>query len=187
MALALAVAPVVWFGRNHPLWLLPVIAVLLIPGRLQAWLLRDLYVGRVQLANGDFRGAIARHERLLADLERRPALQYAMWLGRWTWTADLGAMSMNNLGCAHLELGELDAAHRWFSAALARDPEYAVPWFNEAVVATLQGDVQVAVHASSRARALGYTDGTEDRVTHEVQALWARFQAAAPAGDPATV
>jgi tetratricopeptide (TPR) repeat protein len=142
-ALVVLGIPVLWLissSRDHPQWVLVLLLALLIPGRIQGFLFRDLFVGMNELRKCNFRQSIAASRRFLDQLEQRPGLRHAIWLGAWTWTPDPGAMAANNLGVAHLETGALDEAERWFTAALERDPGYAVPWYNRAVLAGVRGD-----------------------------------------------
>jgi tetratricopeptide (TPR) repeat protein len=152
------------------------VVVLLVPGRIQGALLRNLFRGRRELEAGRPDASIRATTRFLDELQRRPALRHAIWLAWWSYTPHVEAMALNNLGAAHLELGRLDQAERAFADALARDPLYPVPWTNRAVVARARGDVEQATRSLEQARALGYSGGSLDWISRRAAELLTRLE-----------
>lgn len=161
--------------------LVPVIAlalVLMIPGRLQGHFYRDLFRGRRLLAEGKLDASLEHSERFLATVRRRPGLKPLLWLGWSVYTPDVEAMTLNNLGAAHLGLGRLDAATQAFEEALRIDPQYPIPFFNLAVIRQVQGNTAEAAQLQERASALGYAQGGADRLIQSAQAVLARVEGA---------
>lgn len=177
LLLALAVPTFVlirWL--DDPRYTVFVIVALLVPGRVQGVLLRDLFRGRRQLEQGDAEASIASTTRFLGQLDRRPWLRHAVWLAWSTYTHQLRAMALNNLGTAHLRSGRVDEAERWFDQALALDPLYPLPWFNRAIIAQVREDPDRASAAFAEARRLGFTGGSLDQLTQKAGDLLANIE-----------
>lgn len=132
-------------------------AVLLVPGRVHAVLLRDLFRGRRALERGQPEAARAHLERFLAELPHHPVRRHATWLAGWVYTPSAEAMARNHLAAALLELGQRDEADAELQRALDVDPLYPLPWVQRAVLARADGREADARRAWATARRLGYT------------------------------
>ncbi len=156
------------------------VVLLLIPGRLQGFLLRPLFRGQRQLAQGSPESAARDFEAFLSMLERQPWRKWALWLGWSLYTPSARAMGLNNLGVAHANLGDEAAARQAWETASTIDPIYPVPRANLAALAAASGDAQRATELLLQARQLGYTGESLDQATHRVQQLLAAVESRGP-------
>lgn len=144
--------------------LLALALVLLVPGRIQGVAFRGFFRGRRLFSHGKFAESIPHFERFLERIRRRPALKHLIWL-QWTvYTTDIEVMTLNNLGGAHAQTGDLDAAERYLREALRMDPRYAMACYNLSVIATARGDAAEAERMLAEARSRGFTGGLVDQV-----------------------
>ncbi|HEU4882160.1 MAG TPA: hypothetical protein VFT45_07945 [Longimicrobium sp.] len=156
--------------------LLALLFLVLVPGRIQGAAFRDFFRGRRLFAEGKFEESIPHFERFLARVRRRPALRHLIWL-QWTvYTADIEAMTLNNLGAARMQTGDMDAAERDLNEALRVDPRYGVAVYNLHVIATTRGDEALAERLLADAHRLGYTGGQVDEVIQRAMAGLARLE-----------
>jgi tetratricopeptide (TPR) repeat protein len=149
---------------------------LLIPGRIQGFYFRDLFIGRRLLDADRPEEAIPLLERFLESLERHPSRNKLLWLSWSFYTPSATAMTLNNLGAARLELGQIDEAKRCFTRALEEDSFYPIPHFNLAIAHEVDGDHEAAAAALETSTRLGFTRGTLDRVISKAQSLLARVE-----------
>ena len=156
------------------------IVLLLIPGRLQGLLLRPLFRGQRQLAQGRPKSAVREFEAYLAMLERQPWRKWALWLGWSLYTPSARAMGLNNLGVARADLGDEVAARQAWESASVIDPLYPGPRANLAALAAASGDAKSATELLLQAKHLGYTGGSLDQATHRVQQLLAAVESRGP-------
>ncbi|HKO47319.1 MAG TPA: hypothetical protein VJV79_06330 [Polyangiaceae bacterium] len=87
----------------------------------------------------------ARFDRLLS------ALQLSIY------TNDGIALALNNIALCRMNLQDMPAAVQALQLALARDPGYAVPHANLAIIAALAGDATSAREELAEAARLGYS------------------------------
>lgn len=133
--------------------------VFLLPGRLQGWLWRDFFRGRRLLSGGRPDESIAHFERFLETLRRHPGRRRAIWLAGSAYTRDVEAMTLNNLGIAHLLAGRLEEAEAKFREALKVDDLYPLPHAGLADLAVRRERPDEARDHAGRAVALGFTGG----------------------------
>jgi len=156
-------------------WVLLALAFLL-PGRIQGYFWRDFFRGRRLLGTSDFPKAEEHFESFLAQIARKPWLKRLIWLSWGMYTRDTEAMTLNNLGACKLESGSLEEAEKFFRKAVSLDPQFAIPYFNLALLAQLRGDAPATNELTEKARSLGYTQSTVDRLVHEAGSLLARLE-----------
>lgn len=162
VALAGVVALVLaWMGTS-PAVLIGLGLLLMVPGRVQGVLFRDLFAGTRLLRAARAAAAIPVLERFLAAIRARPRRKRAMWLSWPGWSADVQAVALTNLGAARREEGDLAGAERDLRAALARDPQRAPAWANLAAVHVRRGEPAGA--ALGEARRLGLRGGALDAI-----------------------
>ena len=166
-------------GNNRVAFAVAVV-LLLIPGRLQGLLLRPLFRGQRDLAQGKAGDATRQFENFMALLERQPWRRWVLWLGWSLYTPSAKAMGLNNLGVAQADLGDQSSARQAWEGALAIDPLYPVPYANLAALAAAGGNVEQATSLLSQASKLGYTGGALDQATHRVQQLLAAVESRGP-------
>ena len=165
---------------NARIALAAAIVLLLIPGRIQGLLLRPLFRGQRELAQGRAAGSVHQFEAFIALLERQAWRRWALWLGWTLYTPSAKAMGYNNLGVAHADLGNASSARQAWECALAIDPLYPVPYANLAALAAADGSAEQATSLLVRAEQLGYTGGPLDQATHRVQQLLAAVESRGP-------
>lgn len=158
-----------------PVELLGVAALFLIPGRLAAWMLRDLMASRRHLAAERLEDAAAAADRAVAKLEAAPWRRWFLFgmFSFYTW--DALAMALNNRGAARMLLGRLDEAAVDLRDALARDPGYAIPIYNLAAISAATGDSAEAERLFAEAAVFGYSGGATDQLIAAVAASYAQL------------
>jgi len=163
------------FG-NGIVGVLLVVAVLLVPGRVQGVYYRELFNGRRLLDHGNAAAAKERFERFLGQLRQRPWIKRLLWLSWSFYTPSVEAMTWNNIACCELEQGRLSKAKELFDTALALDPLYPLPHFNLAVLYELGANTSDAERALEKANSLGYSGGTMDAVVRKGQSILAAVE-----------
>jgi tetratricopeptide (TPR) repeat protein len=156
--------------------LLGTVAVLLVPGRVQGRYYRDFFRARELVDERRFAESLPFGERFLDRIRARPGLKRLVWLSWPAYSPDIEAMALNNLGAAHLELGDFEAAERRLGEAMALDPLYPVPVFNLAMLAAVGGDTAAAMRLLEECVRLGYRRTAIDDLIHRSQALLARLE-----------
>jgi tetratricopeptide (TPR) repeat protein len=150
--------------------------LLLVPGRVGGHYLRDLFRSRVLVDQGRFQEAIETGHAFLADLQREPWRRHLIYCqyGIYTWNVE--AMARNNIGAARMELGEIDQAERELRRAIRNDADYAIPYFNLAVIAYVCGEAAEGDRLITLAADRGYSGGHLDQLISRVGAAYARLQ-----------
>ena len=80
-------------------------------------------------------------------------------------------MATNNIGAAHLQLGQIDEAEASFQQARSLDPTYPLPCFNLAVIAQFQGEEEKAKTLLHEAQSLGMKKVSPQSLVDVTQAL----------------
>jgi len=155
---------------------LPLLLVLLVPGRVQGVILRDLFTGRQLLDQGHPSKAIEPLERMAEALRSAPWKRKSLWLGWSVYTVDALAMTLNNLGAAHQRSGDRDAARRAFDEARTIDNRYALPHLGLAGLAAMEGDRAATEAHRARAVALGFRGSSVDQLIREAQTVLAAVE-----------
>ena len=154
-----------------------VVALLLfIPGRVQGLLFREHFRGRRLVDLGRFEDSIRESEAFLATISKQRWRKKAVWLGGVIYSPDIEAMTKNNIGVAAMQLGNFEKAERAFREALAVDPEYAIPHFNLAVLASVRGEELAASGELAEATRLGYRASGSDAVIRSAQQVLAAVE-----------
>ncbi|HEX2209332.1 MAG TPA: hypothetical protein VHG93_16765 [Longimicrobium sp.] len=150
--------------------------LLLVPGRIQGAAYRDFFRGRRLFAEGRAAESIPYFERFLERIRRRPALKHLVWLQWAAYTTDIEAMTLNNLGGAHIHLGDTEAAKGFLNEALRVDPRYPMPYYNLYLIATARGDDAEAERMLAGAHRLGFTGGRVDQALQHAGTALARLE-----------
>ncbi|MGH0029196.1 MAG: tetratricopeptide repeat protein [Myxococcota bacterium] len=165
------------YSMKPPLLVIPLVALaLLVPGRIQGFFWREFFRGRRLLADEDPRGAIAHLDRFLTQVRRRPWLKRLIWLSWGTYTRDIEVMTLNNLGAAHLALGDLGTARRALEEGRTLDPRSPLPYYNLALLEQVEGNAGESARLIERARDLGFEGATSDRLFAQAGELLARIE-----------
>ncbi len=175
VAVAAAVSVIIYAELGTPA-IVALAIVLLVPGRVGGYFLKDLFRGRHHLTKGEYEEAIATSKRFLDVVDRQPWRQNFMscFFGLYTWSTR--AMALNNIGAANMELGRLDEAETHLLQALELDDAYPLPYYNLAVVAAVRGAPERSDDMLLNARQRGFSQSLSDNVIARVAAAYARIQ-----------
>jgi len=181
--LALGSALVSYSILAHPKGgaVLVLILVLLIPGRVQGLLFRDLFRGRRALDRGEPKLALSHLKEFLATVRAQPWRKPLLWLSWSFYTPSVEAMALNNIGTAQFALGDNGAAEVAWRDALDLDPQYPIPYANLALIAATRNDSSAASQHLEAARRLGYSGAGFDRFAHKTQSILAAVESHGPA------
>jgi tetratricopeptide (TPR) repeat protein len=162
-------------------WLVAtIVLVLLVPGRIQGLLFRDLFRGRRDLDRNDAESALIHLNSFLTTIRAQPWRKPALWLSWSFYTPNVEAMTRNNIGSAQLRLGDLASAEEAWNAALVLDPSYPLPHANLALVAAARDDKVAMARHLETARTLGYRGAGFDRFVHKTQSILAAVESQGP-------
>lgn len=175
LALALLLSAAL-FPELGLLAMFAVALLLFVPGRIQGVFFRDFFRGRRLLEIGRPAEALVPFRRFLVQVQRKPRQKRLLWLSWAIYSTDIEAMTWNNIGAAHTELGEWSAAREALSRALATDDQYPIPHFNLALIASAEGDRQEAQRELDAARRLGYRETSIDQLIMQAGSLLARIE-----------
>lgn len=168
---------VVWLSiRNSRVVSFLAAIACLIPGRAQGWMWREFFRGQRLFANREWTAAQAEFESFLARLNRQPWLRQGIWLGWAVYTRNIEAMTWNNLGALMMNSGESSAAETALHNALSLDRLYPLPYWNLAVLRSIENRPDEAAEFAAEAQRLGYTGGTSDRLVREGAELLAQIE-----------
>jgi tetratricopeptide (TPR) repeat protein len=177
MACAVALALLLLITLKDRMWLAFLIAIVfLIPGRLQGFFYREFFRGRRLMDGNQSSEAIVHLESFLAKLRNAPWQRHLLWLQFSVYTPSVEAMTLNNIGAAQLNLGQLDEAEDTLQRALVIDPLYSLPHYNLAVMHSVRGHQDQAEHSVKEAARLGYVESKLDKVLTHAQSLLARIE-----------
>lgn len=155
---------------------LSALVVILLPGRLQAWLLRDFFRGRREMSRGEYDRARESFQTFLARLKARPLIKHSIWLSYAVYSTDIEAMTENNLGACSIEMGSFAEATKHLKRALEIDQNYAIPYVNLAAGHQLSGEPELAEECLAKARSLGYSGGSSDQALSSLSERYAQMQ-----------
>jgi hypothetical protein len=168
-------------GNSQPWVVITIVVVLLLPGRIQGLLFRDLFRGRRDLDRDRPESALGHFNSFLTTIRAQPWRKPALWLSWSIYTPDVEAMTQNNIGAAQLNLGNLDVAEAALNTALSLDPQYPLPHANLALVAALRANPSRVEHHLEAARKLGYKGVALDRFVSKTQSILAAVESHGPA------
>jgi hypothetical protein len=135
-----------------------------------AVLSRDFFRARRHVRRREWLKAAERLQRfeqkLLAARWQRPAI--VLYLSIYSF--DGVAIARNYIGEALVNAERLEEATQWLRAALLRDPHFALPYVNLAIVAALLKDGTTARREMARAVQLGFSPVQAQRILHRVLA-----------------
>lgn len=150
-------------------------AIILVPSRVGAYFLRDLFLSRRYVVSKQYEKAITSSQRYLRTLERQPWRQHFIYcfFAIYTWNTE--AMAFNNLGAAEMESGRLEDAEKDFTRACNLDHEYPIPYYNLAVLEAAREDYERSEKLVNKARFLGYTSNAFDQAVERIGSAYARL------------
>jgi tetratricopeptide (TPR) repeat protein len=125
---------------------------------------RDYFVARRHARRREWPQAVERYQRFERKLLAAPWRRATVVLYLGIYTFDGVAIARNNIGQVYMNAEDLDQAVRWLRSALQRDPQYAAPYVNLAVIAAMRRDEANARREMSRAVQLGYSPAGAERI-----------------------
>jgi tetratricopeptide (TPR) repeat protein len=125
---------------------------------------RDYFVGRRHARRRNWPLAIERLQRFERKALEAPWRRLAVVLSLSVYTFDVPALARNEIGQTFINANDLEQAATWLRAALQRDPQYAVPYVNLAVISALRRDAAAARRDMSKAVQLGYNVHAAQRI-----------------------
>ncbi len=177
--LLLAAGLGLWFATRAYIGIefkLAAVLLLLMPGRLHGLVFRDLYTALRAFNQGQYEISLGATKNMLEGLARHPwkGHQSLAWFG--VYSRSVHSLAFNNLGAAHLCLGQLDEAERALRSAIEHDTLNPLPYFNLAVLERLREAPQQSDEFARRSQELGYTGSVSDAVVQRVDAIYARLE-----------
>jgi len=128
----------------------------------------------------DPESALGHFNSFLTTIRAQPWRKPMLWLSWSIYTPNVEAMTQNNIGSVHLNLGNLAAAEAALNAALSLDPQYPLPHANLALVSALRGDSSAVEHHLEAARKYGYKGAGLDRFISSSQSILAAVESHGP-------
>jgi tetratricopeptide (TPR) repeat protein len=179
VAIVALLAALIFLNRQlggGPAVLVPVVLLLLVPGRIQGHYYREFFRGRALLAAREPEKAKEHFLRFLRQIHEHPWQRKLLWLAWTVYTPDVEAMTYNNLAACDLECGDLPGAEASSAKALELDPRYPIPHVNLAIIRHLQGHEAESRRHLQTARELGYSGGNIDQLVQSGAALLAKAE-----------
>ncbi len=150
--------------------------VLIVPGRVGGYFLKDLFLARKLIADEKPEEAIEASDRMLATLKREPWRQRFMYCFYNFYTWDARALLTNNMGACQLMMGQLDQGEKTLKAAIKLDEKNPMPYYNLAIVEHVRGNAEEGERLFSIARDYGYTASNTEQLISKVGVAYARYQ-----------
>lgn len=160
----------------HPAVGVGVAALFLIPGRLQGYVFREFFQGRRALALGQTEQAEGHFLRFLDQIQKRPSRKRLIWFAPGIYTADIEAMTYNNLGVVNLSLDRFGESEKWLRKALGVDPSYPLPHFSLGLLHLLSGSRRKASSSFQEAVRLGFEFSSVDHIFAKLTEALARVE-----------
>jgi tetratricopeptide (TPR) repeat protein len=156
--------------------LVAIAVALLVPGRIGGYYLKNLFLSRKLIDLSRFDEAVEAGQKFLEDVQRQPWRRHFIYcfFGLYTW--DVEAMARNNIGAAHMHLGDIDKAESHFQYVLEKDPDYPLPYMNLAIISCVRGNTTEGDKLRSIAAEKGYSGGPVDRLISKVGGAYSHFQ-----------
>lgn len=132
--------------------------------------LKNFNIARKLHKQGRYNEAITMFLTYLKEVKARPDQGKTTLLNFGVYTNSSIAMSYNNIGAACIEMGYYQKAIESLERAIEVDGEYAIPYYNLAIVATIRGNDELFNRYMSKISALGYKV-TLDEIANKIESL----------------
>lgn len=162
--------------ENRFIFVLLMLIILLIPGRLQGYYYRNFFIARRLLSEKKYSESIEHNEAFIADLKNHKWKKRLIWLNWSIYSRDIEAMALNNMGAAFLGLHKFDFAENFFKQALAVDFLYPLPYYNLSLLAAINKDKEAAAKLYETSKELGYSGTTFDSIIKLGQQILANVE-----------
>ena len=143
---------------------LGIVAIILFPGRLQAYLWKDYFKGQQFQRRRNHLEAIVHYQRFQKLLKERPERKELIWMTAGIYTRDVEVMNLVNLGVCHLWMSELKDCERCLSSAAKLDPESPLPYFNLSLLFQAKKAYARALKQLDKAEELGFKRSSVEKI-----------------------
>lgn len=124
--------------------------------------LKDFNNGRKLMKKGRYNEAISQFLFYLKYIKDHPEKEKTTVLNFGLYTHSSVAMAYNNIGACCIELGYYKKAMESLERAIEVDTDYAIPYYNMAIVASVWKDDERVNHCVERMTSLGYKATLEE-------------------------
>jgi tetratricopeptide (TPR) repeat protein len=145
---------------------LSLLGILIIFFIVVAILARDWFIARRHAKRNQWAQAITHYQRLEKKLLTARWHRLTVALFPSIYSLDSVAIVRNTIAQCFLQAEDLEQAVSWLRSALQRDPLYAVPYVNLALIAAIRKDETNARREMTRAVQLGFNPLTAQRILH---------------------
>jgi len=152
------------------------VLVLLIPGRVCGHYWRDFFKGRNLMTQGRFEEAEPCFVAFLAKVRDKPWIKKLIIFSWGMYTRDIEVMALNNLGAIQIELGKFQEGRGFLDRALSMDPEAPLPYYNLALIASADGERDLALELFRKCQERGFTGSSVDHLIRQGGELFARIE-----------
>lgn len=125
-------------------------------GIIESKSLKTFKVGRKLHKNARYEEAITMFLTFIKEVKENPEKEKTTVLHFGLYTNSAVAMSYNNIGAGCIELGYFNKAIESLERSIEVDADYAIPYYNLAVIATLRKEDDKVNRYIEKMHALGY-------------------------------
>jgi tetratricopeptide (TPR) repeat protein len=143
---------------------LAVLGAALIVIAVLAILAREYFASKRLMRRRQWQAAIEKLKKLEQKLLKASWQRASSLLYLNVYTFDGVALVRNQVAQCFMNLDDFDQAVRWLRSALLRDPHFAIPYVNLALIAAQRKDETNARREMSRAIQLGFNPATASRL-----------------------
>ncbi|MBN2899143.1 MAG: tetratricopeptide repeat protein [Clostridia bacterium] len=145
-------------------------AFIIFNNRKQKKNMQTFMVARKLYDKGRYEEAITMFLKYLKEVKEEPDKEKTTLLNFGMYTQSSVAMSYNNIGASCIEMGYFQKAVESLERAIEVDSDYAIPYYNLAIIAMIRGEDELVNRYMSKLDALGYA-ATIDQITQKIELL----------------
>jgi tetratricopeptide (TPR) repeat protein len=132
--------------------------------------LKNFNIARKLYKDKRYDEAITMFLTYLKEVKEAPDKEKTTLLNFGLYTNSSIAMSYNNIGASCMEMGYYQKAVESLERATEVDEDYAIPYYNLAIIATIRNDDELVNRYMTKLSALGYAT-TLDTIAQKIDAL----------------
>ncbi len=132
--------------------------------------LKTFNVARKLHKQGRYNEAINMFLIYLKEVKDSPDKEKTTVLNFGVYTHSTVAMSYNNIGAGCIEMGQYVKAEESLQRAVEVDSDYSIPYYNLAIIATINGEDELVNRYMTKLSALGYP-ATMDQINEKIESL----------------
>jgi len=138
--------------------------------------LEIFFKGRNLMTQQRYDAAVPFFESFLNNVKEKPWIRNFNLVYWSIYTRDIGAMALNNLGAAHLMLGNITNAEEYLMRAISIDSFYPMPYSNLAIITDIQGIRDKAIKLLKESQEKGFTNRTIDQFSIKSGEILAKME-----------